>query len=524
MSSRGWQRPGARTPRSSDRALRGVTAVLVAGLIVAACGGTAISPSPGTQPSASPSATGSPFGWPTYWPGPTRSYWWPEETPTPEATPEAPEATPGRSPGASMAPANFALARGTAPLAAPAADHGAAAATEINDFGFDLLRHMDASGNLCASPTSIAIALAMVRPGARSATATEMDKVLHSFGAPGQEAEIVALLQQLSSQTVYVDEGGEPLEPGATPDPASPDPVSELRVANQAFAQPGMTLEQAYLNSLSSSFGAGVGLLDFKKDPEAARQVINQWGSYNTKGRIPEVLQPGDLDKDTRFALANAIYLKAGWAEPFDPEATTNAPFTTASGKKVSVPTMADESWRQYAAGSGYRAVELPLAEQASMAVTIIVPDDMASFTSSLTAARLASIDKAISTYDVDLTMPRFSVNTRFSLGDALKSMGMVTLFDPDNADLTGIGTGLPGDERLYIQKVIHQANIDVVEEGVTAAAVTVAIGGAGSVGPGGGPPHVKFQINKPFLYLVRETQSGAVLFMGRVNDPSAAS
>jgi serpin B len=524
MFSRGWQRPGARAQGSSHRALRGVTAILAAGLIVGACGGAAVSPSPSARGSGSPSPSGFPFSGPTYAAYPTPSYWWPEETPTLEGTPQAtPEATPVRSPGSPTTPANFPLVRGTAPLAAPAGDHGAAAAAKINDFGFDLLRHMDASGNLCASPASIAIALAMLRPGARGTTATEMDTVLHSFGAPGQEAEIVALLQQLNGQTIYINEYGDPLEPGSTPDPANPDPVSELRVTNQAFAQPGMTLEQAYLNSLSSSFGAGVGLLDFKKDPEAARQVINQWASYNTKGRIPNVLQPGDLDVYTRLALANAIYLKGGWASPFDPEATKPASFTTASGRSVSVPTMATDSWFQYAAGSGYRAIELPLEAPSSMAVTIIVPDNMASFTSSLNAAKLSSIGKAMSTYDVDLTIPRFSVNSRFSLGDALSAMGMVDVFDPYKADLTGISGTQPPDQPLYVQKVIHQANIDVVEDGVTAAAVTVVIVGAGSAGPGAEPPHVKFQINKPFLYLVRETQSGTVLFMGRVDDPSPA-
>jgi serpin B len=183
---------------------------------------------------------------------------------------------------------------------------------------------------------------------------------------------------------------------------------------------------------------------------------------------------------------------------------------------------MAMDQELRYAAGKGYRAVQLPLGgSYGSLSMTIIVPDDMSSFVNGLTAAKLASIDGQADGYDVDLTLPRFSADSRTDLASVLAAMGMPTAFDADKADLSGITT----DEKLLIDKVIHQANIDVVEQGTTAAAVTVVLLGTTGGGPEPTPPpHVKFHVDKPFLYFIREMTTGAVLFMGRIDDPSAAS
>jgi serpin B len=503
---------------------RRAAALLAAGLFVAACGGAAVTPS-----SASPGATGSPSMWPTLSERPTDSLWisswslppeeteepWIEDSPTPEATPWP-----------KLEEAKFPTVKGTAMLASPAADHGAAAAVKINDFGFDLLRHLGSSGNICVSPTSVALALAMVRPGANGPTATEMDAVLHQFGRPDQSREIVALLEQLNLQTIYGDEDGYPLEPGETSPPgANPNPLIELRLANQAFAQPGMTIEQPYLDSLSSSFGAGVGQLDFIRDHEAARRTINQWANYATRGRIPEILQPDDVDDLTRIALANAIYMNVPWQTPFAPELTQSRAFTAAGGTRVNVPTMQGGTFIDYAAGPGYRAADIPLSFSSTLSYTVIVPDNMATFTAGLTATQLSGIVTRLSAseYIVTLWMPRISVNTRVDLSDTLSAMGMPTAFDADAADLTGISVD-PIAVPLYLQTVVHQANIDVVEDGIIAAAVTVAVGGKGSAGGESPPPRVDFHVDKPFLYLVRERESGVVLFMGRVDNPAAAS
>jgi serpin B len=407
------------------------------------------------------------------------------------------------------------MVMGSAPLAAPAADWGAVAGTEINDFGLNLFRQLATKSNVCLSPTSIALALAMVRPGAKGQTAAEMDKVLPGLGTAADASELAALMRSFAEATQYLDANGAPLGPDATPDPANPNPVTELEVSDQAFIQQGMAVEQAYLDAISSRFGAGVGLLDFKNDPEAARLVINKWASDQTKGRIPEVLKPGTVTKADRVALANAIYLKAAWLSKFDPKLTKQAAFTTAAGTKVSVPTMAIDQTFGYSAGAGYKAVELPYS--GGMSMTVVVPDDMASFVSGLTAAKLSKlIVYGDQTYDVDLTLPRFSIDTSFELSGALEAMGMPTLFS-SAADLSGVTT----DEQLHVGSVIHEANIDVVESGTTAAAVTVVLMATGGGGPQEPPIKVQFHVNKPFLYFIRDNIDGALLFMGRVDDPS---
>ncbi len=505
---------------------RRAAALLAVGLSLAACAGTAVTPSGVSPSTASASPTDTPSLEPSVylWPTEPASDWtpWPTDEPWIEDGP-----TPVPTPWPKLEQAKFALLKGTAPLASPAADHGAAAGGRINDFGLDLLRHLSVEGNLCFSPASIAIASAMVRPGANGITAAEMDAVMHEFGAPGQSSQMVALIKQLGLQTIYADEYGSPADPGATPVPGgNQNPLIELRIANQAFAQPGMTIKQPYLDSLSSSFGAGVGQLDFMNDPEAARLLINKWANYATRGRIPEILHPGDLAATARLVLANAIYMNAPWQTPFWSDLTKSRPFTTNTGVKVNVPTMEGEgSYMDYASGPGYRAVEIPLSGPSTLSMTVILPDDMSAFTGSLTTAGLAGISTKLtaSQYIVTLWLPKFSVDTRFELSDTLQSMGMNALFSPVAADLTGITTD-PIASPLYIQHVIHQANIDVNEDGVIAAAVTIEVGGKGSAGGDTPPPKVDFHVDKPFIYLIREKVSGTILFMGRVNDPTTKS
>jgi len=452
---------------------RTIGAALIA-LVVAGCGSAAATPTPaGTTPaSTNPAPTGG--------------------TATPYST---------------LAPGDLAMARGDAAPAAPAADYGAAAAAQINDFGFDLLRQLDPNGNVVASPMSIALALGMTRPGAKGQTATEMDKVLHAFGSDGQAGEIQALLAALAAKDVYLDADGAPL---ASPDPAKDSPAVELSIADEAFIQKDLAIENAYLNSITTSYNAGVALVDYKTDTEGARLVINKWASDQTRGRIPNILNPGDIDASTRLVLVNAIYLKAAWDAEFDPNLTANRPFTTASGTIASVPTMAIDATYGYAQGTGYQAIDLPYTLH-GMSMTVVVPDDMASFVASLTDSKLHAILDAETESEVD-----FQLETRISLVDALSAMGMPTAFNPDKADFSGITT----QERLYIGNVIHQANIDVVEQGTTAAAVTAVVMVAGAAPAQ--PRKVTFHVDKPFLYFIHDNSSGAVLFMGRVDDPSA--
>jgi serpin B len=256
----------------------------------------------------------------------------------------------------------------------------------------------------------------------------------------------------------------------------------------------------------------------------------------------------------TRLVLVNAIYLKAPWLAEFQDDATRQAPFTRLDGSTADVPTMHRNGEMEipYARGTGWQATELDLnggEGAAPLAMTFVLPDDLAAFESRLSAAQLGRITDALTTerkrlrsvtytgltyeetgeldcgtypYAVDLFLPRFGVATPSTdVAPSLKALGMTDAFDSETADLSGINAL----EDLYISFVIHQANIDVDEKGVEAAAATAV--GASTTGGCGGPSPLKtitLRFDRPFLFFVRDVETGAILFMGRVADPSTRS
>jgi serpin B len=340
----------------------------------------------------------------------------------------------------------------------------------------------------------------MAQAGAHGQTATQMDAVLHSAAGTGDGNGINSLDQSLAGLSgTFKDADGKDLE-------------LTLRIANAPFAQRGLQLQPAYLDTLASNYGAGLRLVDFANDPAGSCNLIDGWVSDQTEGRIPRLLD--SLDSATRLVLVNAIYLKAPWQTPFDVENTNPEPFTRSDGSQVSVPTMGlNLSEGRYASGSGWQAVELPYAG-GSLAMTIVVPDNLATFERSLDAARFAQITASLEPTDVDLTLPRFKIETKSDLSSVLAQMGMPLAFDPDRADFSGITT----QEKLYISAVVHQADISVDEKGTEASAATAVQIEAFAM-PG---QRVALHIDRPFIFVVRDATTGAILFLGRVTDPSA--
>ncbi|HEY1169246.1 MAG TPA: serpin family protein [Candidatus Limnocylindrales bacterium] len=383
----------------------------------------------------------------------------------------------------------------------PGSATGAAqAAAAIDAFGFDLYAAaLKSDGNAVISPASVALALSMAQAGAAGGTASQMDAVLHAAADSGGGNGINSLDQSLDGLS------------GSFKGPDGTAYQLTLRIANAPFAQRGLALQTPFLDTLASKYGAGLRLVDFQADPAGACKLIDGWVSDQTEGRIPKLL--ASLDPTTRLVLVNAIYLKAPWQTPFDPSATKNAPFTRSDGSEISVPTMTlDMTEARYASGSGWQAVEIPYVG-GSLAMTIVVPDDLAAFEGGLDAARFAQVTTALQTANVNLTLPRFSIETKTDLASALSGMGMPLAFDPDRADFSGITT----QEKLFISAVIHQANISVDEKGTEASAATAVVMVASLV-----PAHsVTLNVNRPFLYAVRDTSTGAILFLGRVVDPS---
>jgi serpin B len=271
--------------------------------------------------------------------------------------------------------------------------------------------------------------------------------------------------------------------------------------------------------------------------------AINGWVSRQTMGRIPELLEGSNVTEDTRLVLVNAIYLKAEWARPFMEGETADRAFTTAAGSAVKVPTMELYGGQDVvlASGDGWQATELRYAGPGGttpLAMTLVVPDSLATFERSLSPKVLAGIQsrigaeqKRISTsyssgaqddcgsyaYNVRLFMPRFGIDTKGNLVASLKALGLKKAFDAAKADFTG----MTSEDRLHIGIVIHQANIDVDEQGTEAAAATaVGMDTGGCTGPQ--PATTKIlRLDKPFMFMLRDVQTGAILFMGRVTDPS---
>jgi serpin B len=386
--------------------------------------------------------------------------------------------------------------------AAAAPSAAAKAADSINEFGLDLFRALVARQpvNTVISPASIAIALSMARLGARGATAAEMDAVLHELMADGPEG-INSLDQNLAARNREVrDANGDRQQ-------------IVLRIANAPFGQRGYPWRDEFIDDLAASFGAGLRLVDYGADPDRARGEINRWVKEQTEERIPELLDPGTIDAQTRLTLVNAIYLKAPWALPFLADATSDRPFTRLNRSVVDVPMMGHGAIHPYAQGDGRRAVELSYAGE-ELAMLLILPDDLPSFTSRLDAVTLDSIVGSLRPEDLILGLPRFETETTAELVNDLIALGMPTAFDPASADFSA----MTDQEKLFVALVVHQANISVDEEGTEAAAATAVVM-AGSAPPA---TPIVMTLDRPFVFALRDRASGAVLFVGQVVDPSA--
>jgi serpin B len=384
-------------------------------------------------------------------------------------------------------------------VAADPAD-AALAAEAINAFGLELLRAgFPVDENTVLSPTSIVLALAMARAGARGETAAEMDNVLRDVATDEHATWLNALDAALANRS------------GTFKNRFNKNVDVLLRIANQAYAQGGFPLEETYLDALAARFGSGIRLVDFVRDAEAARLDINAWVADTTEDRIPELLEAGTVDDMTRLVLVNAVYMKAAWFSQFDAAATAPAPFHRLDGSSVDVPTMHDTFGLRFAEGNGWQAVELPYVG-GQLGMLVILPDELPAFVAALNGARLAEIAGALEVERVALSLPRFGIESKLDLNAVLQTMGMPLAFDPHGADFSGI---TPVDD-LYISGVIHQANIDVDEEGTEAAAATGVVMGIVSMPP----KPIPVNVDRPFLFALRDLETGAILFLGRVLEP----
>jgi serpin B len=253
--------------------------------------------------------------------------------------------------------------------------------------------------------------------------------------------------------------------------------------------------------------------VDFIKDADKSRITINDWVAEQTEDRIKDLIPPGAVNTYTRLVLTNAIYFNAAWAYPFKEENTKNGTFYRLDGSTVTVPMMKETESMRYAEGEDYQAVQIPYdGNELSMIVLMPGEGKFAEFESSLDSTLMQQIIDQLNTYQVTLTMPKFQYESSFGLKDALSTLGMGVAFT-DGADFSG----MDGKKDLLIQDVLHKAFISVNEAGTEAAAATAVIVGTTSM-----PQSAEMQINRPFIYLIRDNTTGSLIFVGRVLDPTA--
>src|ERR1700761_9193367 len=380
----------------------------------------------------------------------------------------------------------------------------AAVAAAADAFGADLYRRLGADGqDLVFSPASIAAALQLALLGARGSTAAQLAAALH-LGHPSDPAEAAEEGLRLLSSLIRAAHA----DPAASAD-ASPD--TTLRAPNTLWLQTGLPLEPGFTRPVRDAAAAEVLETDFRGAPQQARAAINDLIAAQTAGKITNLLGRDAVDAGTRLVLANAVYLKARWAFPFTATATRDAPFHPGDGADpVKVPTMRRTANLAYRRGGGYQAVLLPY-KNLPLAMAIVLPDgplaelDLAGGLGSLLAGAEAQ--------SVALALPKFRQRTRAALIPVLRQLGVQDAFS-DAADFTGITAA----ERLQISAVVHQAYIDVDEQGTEAAAATAI--GMRPLALRRGPDPIPVTVDRPVLFAIVDQQAGLPLFLGQVARP----
>ncbi len=369
-------------------------------------------------------------------------------------------------------------------------------AVAVGTFGADLYPLLAQDGaNTVFSPASVASALWMAWCGARGQTAAELARALHLAGAA---------------------EDGPASQPAPIGETAARGSVT-FRAPNTVWIQSGLPVRPEFTARLSDA-GATFADADFAHAPGPARDEINRVIAAQTEGKITGLLPPGSIGPLTRLLLANAVYLKAPWADPFPAAQTSDAPFyPDGPASRTVTATMRGTAARSYRRGDGYQAVLLPYAD-GSLAMAVILPDGpLAALRPVLAARGLGGMLAGMTSERVTLTMPRFRVEFSSSLIPALRQLGVNEAFG-DGADFSGITE----TERLTIGAVVHKAFIDVDEQGTEAAAATaVAIKALAAFRR---PPPVTMVVDRPFLFAIIHTATGLPLFLGQLSRPPSAS
>jgi serpin B len=373
----------------------------------------------------------------------------------------------------------------------------AAAAESCNGFGINLFQYLagEEDGNLCVSPLSVAAALTMTYAGARGDTAGEMADVLQ---IKGDTEAVHAAYGALMKTLTHKGEGKDVLD-----------------IANALWPQRGYAFRKAYIDLVRKEYQAGLEELDYTSDPEGCRKTINEWVARKTHDKIEELLGAGTITPATALVLTNAVYFAGTWVHAFPEEATRPMPFHVGGGDPVDVPTMSGKATYGYFEDDAVQVLEMDY-KSGELSMVVVLPrerDGLADL--DLTPSRLDAMVDGLNPREVQVFVPKFTMEQSFSLAEVLAGMGMPTAFTAQ-ADFTGMAE----KRELFISAVEHETYIKVDEEGTEAAAATAVVVTRTSAAVGPRPP--VFKADHPFVYLIRHKVSGAILFLGRVVEPSA--
>lgn len=378
----------------------------------------------------------------------------------------------------------------------------------LNTLGLDLyhwLTQEDKTTNLIFSPYGIVAAFSMAYSGARQETAAEMAQVLHFLPQADQPIQFGVVNCYLGNLANQVDATNQTNDAENTP--------FQLQLANALWGQANFPFSQHYFATMSENYKADLQSVDFVASPIEAIQQINQWVNEKTAGRIQELVTKEEVTPNTRLVLANTIYFKASWLRPFLSVQTEPQAFTLLNGDTVVTPLMHGLIRAPYLQANGYQAALLPyVGEKVDLLILLPDVDHFAEIEQSLDLATLSAIATNAQPHDIALALPTFALQTKVDLIKTLQAAGLHTPFDPVKANFAGMTDSKNG---LYISAALQQATITVDEQGTEAAAAT------GVVMAVAGIERAELTVDRPFIYAIRERETQAILFMGRVLNPA---
>jgi serpin B len=368
-----------------------------------------------------------------------------------------------------------------------------------NQFAFDLYaKYKTKDGNIFFSPYSISSALAMTYEGAKGTTADQMQKVLHF---PKDEIARREAFLGINSQ---INGQGKKYQ---------------LRTANALWAQKDYKFKADYFSLVEKYYSGKATNMDFISDTEKSRVTINKWVEEQTNNKIKDLIPQGAIDRMTRLVLTNAIYFKGLWLEQFNKNSTQERDFRVDQNTTVKAQMMSftgEKANFSYTETENAQVLELPYqGNELSMLILLPKNNDLPAVEALLAPEQLTALKRGLRNQRVDIFIPKFKFETKYFMAQDLRSMGMPIPFSGGAADFSG----MTGSKDLYISEVIHQAFVEVNEEGTEAAAATGVVMRATSIMLPAQPKI--FNANHPFLFFIQDRMTGNILFMGKVKNPA---